>query len=539
VGGIGYSRPMYLDTYGLREAPFEGASDPRFVCVFPQPREVMAHLEHTVLTGMPGILVLTGPARVGKTLFVSQLAERLRKEGVRVGLVDAHGHLRSEAEWLHAISQALGLAPSSFTGDNESQLLALSAALIDARARGERPILVVDNAERLGDEALGLLHRLTAQQLATRSPVHVLLVGTPALRELLLHGAALPLSERVVTRFPLVALTIEESEQYIRHRLQVAGMSRMPFSRLGLRALYDYGEGMPGRLNIIARRALERGAASGEASVGERTVERAVREVLPNYFGYWVRRYRNWLIAAAVVLVLAIGALVYLGSGRSPSLPTDLVSVTPAKALEKLRAKLPEPELGKVRVWSELLGRWQVGSSDISVTGAMACNAEIFSGFDCISGHGTLDQLRRFDRPMVLEMEDEGVTHQVLLIGASDTNVRLYVGGSYVELTREAFGELWKGRFFAVFRVDPKMIAPLRRGDQGEGVTWVQTHLAKAADMPRQEVQVGTFDRATEDKVKALQESFGIAADGIVGPETLFALSSLDQDGPHLARNVP
>jgi general secretion pathway protein A len=46
------------------------------------------------------------------------------------------------------------------------------------------------------------------------------------------------------------------------------------------------------------------------------------------------------------------------------------------------------------------------------------------------------------------------------------------------------------------------------------------------------------FDGAMETRVRKLQQGFGIPADGIVGPETLFALSSLDDAGPHLARNV-
>ena len=47
-----------------------------------------------------------------------------------------------------------------------------------------------------------------------------------------------------------------------------------------------------------------------------------------------------------------------------------------------------------------------------------------------------------------------------------------------------------------------------------------------------------TFDAALEERVRKLQQSYGIKADGIIGPETLFALSALDDAGPHLARTV-
>ena len=46
------------------------------------------------------------------------------------------------------------------------------------------------------------------------------------------------------------------------------------------------------------------------------------------------------------------------------------------------------------------------------------------------------------------------------------------------------------------------------------------------------------FDADVEDRVRKLQTAYGIKADGIVGPETLFALSALDDSGPRLARTV-
>lgn len=41
-----------------------------------------------------------------------------------------------------------------------------------------------------------------------------------------------------------------------------------------------------------------------------------------------------------------------------------------------------------------------------------------------------------------------------------------------------------------------------------------------------------------ETRVRKLQTAYGITADGLIGPETLFALSALDDAGPHLARTV-
>ena len=335
-------------------------------------------------------------------------------------------------------------------------------------------------------------------------------------------------------------LTAEESERYVRHRLHVAGTARMPFSRLGLRTLRDDGKGNPRRLNALAHRALERAAERGEQSIGERALGFVAREVLPQHARYWLRRYRKPLLAVGAMLAILFvgGAATWFLSGRSPSRPKNLVTVTPEQALAKLSEALPAPDVGKVRVWGELLARWQVGSKDTSVANAINCDALIFPGFACVSGRGSLDQLRRFDRPIVLELDDAHAKQQVLLVGAGDQAVRLYLGGKYVDLTRDAFEHVWNGRFYAVFRVDVSMPGKLARGDAGDGMHWLLTRLPADAGPPGAPAPA-TFDRTVEARVRNLQQRFGIAADGVVGPETMFALSSLEAEGPHLARGVP
>jgi general secretion pathway protein A len=207
--------------------------------------------------------------------------------------------------------------------------------------------------------------------------------------------------------------------------------------------------------------------------------------------------------------------------------------------MAKLSEALPAPDVGKVRVWGELLARWQVGSKDTSVANAINCDAIIFPGFACVSGRGSLDQLRRFDRPIVLELDEAHARQQVLLVGAGDQAIRLYLGGKYVDLTRDVFEHVWNGRFYAVFRVDPVMPAKLSRGDAGDGMRWLLGRLPPDGGGTNGAPASVTFDRTVEARVRSLQQRFGIAADGVVGPETMFALSSLEAEGPHLARGVP
>ncbi len=83
------------------------------------------------------------------------------------------------------------------------------------------------------------------------------------------------------------------------------------------------------------------------------------------------------------------------------------------------------------------------------------------------------------------------------------------------------------------------MPSKLARGASGDGMAWLLSRLPPDPTASGSDGGATTFDRTVEARVLALQQRFGIAADGVVGPETMFALSSLEADGPHLARGVP
>lgn len=529
---------MYLEIYGLREPPFASAPDARFAFLSASTREVIEHLQHEVVDGSGGILLLTGDNGSGKTLLMQYLLQQLPERDVRLARV-LHSRL-TPLELLQTVCDSLRVPLDPSQRDSGRALVdALSAFLVDVYAQGQRVLLVVDEAQNLSDEALEQLRLLTNLETPAHKLIHVLLLGTPVLRERLQGEPLKALAQRIAARHALEPLSADQADAYLRHRLQVAGTDHVPFSRLALRSTYRYSHGVPRLLNLLADRSLMLGAAAGEATIGESTVQRAAREALPGHVGYWLRRYRWWWGAALTVLVLATVYALSGGSG-TPLRVASLIDPQRAVQLEadKLVRKLPPADTAKLLAWSELLARWQVGSDEASVATASRCDAVIFPGFDCVGGTGTLDQLKRFDRPLVLELVLLDGPHEVLLLGVGEHDVRLDIGPRDIDVSREALQVLWQGRFFAPFRLPVTLPASLRRGDTGKAVAWLDEHLRRLDDDQAGAYRPAVFDGAMEARVRKLQQGFGIPADGIVGPETLFALSSLDEAGPHLARNV-
>jgi len=532
---------MYLEHYGLKEPPFATAPDERYVWLSPRLKALLDRLEEEVRHGSGGIMLLTGEFGSGKTLVARLLLARLQQADIRIARIRYTGV--SADELLETVCHALRVPmESGELARGQLMIDALGAFLMDTYAQGQRVLLVIDEAQELSDAALEQLRQLTNLQTPAHKLIHVLLLAAPSLEARMQSGVLKALGQRIGFREELTRLDSHEIEPYVRHRLATAGSAIQPFSRLGLRSLYRYAGGVPRMINTIADRALRLGAELGEKQIGERLVQRAARDVLSGQVRYWIRRYRWWwrtVLTMLAVLVLAWMGRDLLVPPKAQGPKTERAAIQARSAASSLLKALPDAKAARAAAWSELLARWQVNSSDSPVTRAMACNSVIFPGFDCVAGTGTLDQLKRFDRPMILELVDTDGPRQVLLLGVGDTQVRLLVNGEARDVTRGALQVVWRGRFLAPFRVPAWMPSRLQRGDAGQAIGWVRQQLRQLDGDSSASYRPLIFDAALQERVKKLQRAYGIPDDGIIGPETLFALSSLDDRGPHLARDVP
>ncbi|MEO8671791.1 MAG: AAA family ATPase [Tahibacter sp.] len=529
---------MYLEHFGLREAPFSITPDPRYVFLSERHRDALAHLLYGIgKGGSGGFVQLTGEVGTGKTTLCRLLLEQL-PENTRVALL--LNPKVSPVELVETVCEELKLDIEGRRGSIKALVDALNAFLLDAYAEGLRVVLIVDEAQNLSVEALEQVRLLTNLETPTQKLLQIILLGQPELRTMLERQDLRQLAQRITARYHLTPLDGDEAEAYVRHRMNVAGSRKLPFSRLGLRALYQRSSGIPRLINIVADRSLMAGYARGTDVIGERLVDLAADETLPGHTRYYVRRYGRWLLLAALVAV-AIGCWWY--SLTPPAPPTPIpppVVVAPAAPdpAVLLREQLAANPDAEVMAWTQLLARWQVSSSDVSVKDAARCATQVFPGMACLRGHATLEQLLRFDRPLILELPHAGSDRLALLRGFDADKVRLDFASAHHVLPRAALAAVWNGGFVAVWRQPPEVPGTLRRGDAGPAVAWVKRQLNLLDARGDADAGPAFFDAALEERVRKLQVAYGLLADGIVGPETLFALAALAPSGPHLARNV-
>lgn len=534
--------PMYLEHFGLKEPPFAITPDPRFVFLSERHRDALAHLLYGIgQGGSGGFVLLTGEVGTGKTTLSRLLLEQL-PENTRVALV-LNPRL-SPTELLETVCEELKLDIEGRRGSVKRLVDALNAHLLEAYAGGLRVVLLVDEAQNLSSEALEQIRLLTNLETPTQKLLQIILIGQPELRALLERQELRQLSQRITARYHLTPLDAAETEEYVRHRLSVAGCQRMPFTRLALRAIYRHARGIPRLINVIADRALLAAYARGLDTVGESLVHAAAQEAL----GLRIRR--GWALALAGLALLSLTAVLAFGWRAGPqSSPEEAGTV--GAAIE--RSELPlldHHELAKrlaaldaadkFAAWRRLLARWQVRGDEVRILEAGRCPATLGPGLYCTRAVGNVARLRNIRRPVLLRLfagEREGLA---LLLGIGRSRARLELAGESFEIPLAELEPLWRGEFLAVWR-GPEFLPPsLRRGDHGPGVSWLLQTL-EGIDGMRTEDLIGPplFDAALAERVRRFQLAQGLTPDGIAGPETLLALTAALPGGPRLARRVP
>jgi general secretion pathway protein A len=522
---------MYLEFYGLAEAPFSITPDPRFVFLSERHRDALAHLLYGVgQGGSSGFIQLTGEVGTGKTTLSRLLLEQL-PENTRVALV--LNPRVSPAELLETVAEELKLEVGAARGSIKALVDLLSHYLLDAYAQGLRVVLVIDEAQNLSTEALEQVRLLTNLETPTQKLLQIILLGQPELRDKLAGPELRQLAQRITARYHLTPLDEAETDAYLRHRIAVAGGKRFPFTRLAVRRLHRAAGGVPRLLNVIAERALLAGFVADETPIGEALVAHAADEVLQRPR----RSLRRTAIAGVLALLVAAGGVAW--RERPAPVVAEPPPAPPAAPAETLREALAGiPEGAELGAWTHLLALWSVDADQVAVRDAARCPARIQPGLSCLRGGGNLAKLEAIDRPVLLALREGERPLLALLTGLDGDHVTLDLGTRSVTVPRAQLEAQWLGEYLAVWRMPLALEESVKLGQSGPAVAWIARQLSVFDKLPAPADPAPLYDAALESRVRRVQAQFGLLPDGIVGPETLLVLSSRDGAGPHLARPV-
>lgn len=288
---------MYLNHFGLTQAPFSIAPNHRVLYMSHNHREAVAHLLYA-LQEEGGFVQLTGEVGTGKTTLCRYLLANL-PDNVDVALL--LNPRINELELLEMICDELHIGYSPVPTVKELLNL-INRHLLEAYSNGRRTVVIVDEAQNLSREVLEQIRLLTNLETTRHKLMQIILIGQPELAEMLERRDLRQLAQRITGRFHLGTLSAKESREYIQYRLAAAGGREDLFTKPAMRRAHRLSGGTPRLINVICDRALLGAFSRDKRRVTRNIVKVAGSEVLGGR-----RRGRGRLgRVLAVLLLLAL-----------------------------------------------------------------------------------------------------------------------------------------------------------------------------------------------------------------------------------------
>lgn len=240
-----------LGSYGFRTLPFTREIEVKDLFSLAFLKDALSALLSVLNNRLCAAVV--GPAGTGKTVLVRQLCKELPEARYKVHYVKVTS--LSKRDMCREICRAIGAPPAgSFPGLLRAiQERFLSTADVDAL----RPVLVLDEAHDLRPEVLAMLRVLSNFDMDSRLIVSIILVGQTRLLEILSRYDLEDVTRRISHYEQLRPLTRDQSNDYIKHRCNIAGARKFPFDSDALTAIFEIARGNFRATDQLALKSLE------------------------------------------------------------------------------------------------------------------------------------------------------------------------------------------------------------------------------------------------------------------------------------------
>jgi type II secretory pathway predicted ATPase ExeA len=243
---------MYKEFFGLQTYPFGVNPDPRFLCMTPHLKEVLACLAYGIRQ-RKGFVVMTGEVGTGKTTLLKALLSDLSTASVTTAFM--FNPRLEPLDFLHFMMADFGIEVQART--KSQMLLQLNQWLLNRHRLGITAAVIIDEAQNLSLDLLEEVRLLTNLETTTEKLLQIVLSGQPELDAKLRLPETRQLRQRITLRCRTLPLTQADTHRYIAERLHIAGCDGgTVFTPEAVDAIYGYARGIPRVTNLLCEHAL-------------------------------------------------------------------------------------------------------------------------------------------------------------------------------------------------------------------------------------------------------------------------------------------
>ncbi len=264
---------MYTSFYNLKKKPFQISSDPDFMWFGEKHKEALATLKYGILDNK-GFLLLTGDVGTGKTTLINALLKSLDDDIICTSVPDPG---LEKMDFFNFISAAFGIE-GEFT--TKGKFLAhFRNFLTRTNGQGKKVLLIIDEAQLLTQEMLEEIRLLSNIEKMDAKLINIFFVGQNEFNEILNREQNRAVRQRLTLNYNIDPLTPDETAEYIKHRLKVAGTDRTIFDMSATQEVFMYSGGFPRRINVICDHSLLSGYVQEEQVISASIVAECAKEL--------------------------------------------------------------------------------------------------------------------------------------------------------------------------------------------------------------------------------------------------------------------
>ncbi len=262
---------MYKDFYGLSDKPFNIVPNPAYFYKSKKHQEALTHLEYGLMEGA-GFILLTGEIGSGKTTLIRYLLNNIELNMNAVVIFNTN---INADQLISQILDELGIISKKDKSDN---LGLLYHYLINEFSKGNRVLLIIDEAQNLAYEVLEEIRMLSNLQSDEDILLVIMLVGQPDLIKKIKSPKLAQLAQRVSVNYHLNPLPAQEVREYISFRLKKAGGKQDIFTAKAISIISTASQGIPRIINQLCDTAMVYGYGDDLKIIEAEVIEHVIRD---------------------------------------------------------------------------------------------------------------------------------------------------------------------------------------------------------------------------------------------------------------------
>ena len=248
--------PAYLDFFGMKQPPFAPLSGPSQIFHSDQYSLLMTHLAG-ITEQSDCLMVICGADGSGKTTLLNRHTTSL---GPDVSFATFDETCADGNQFYCAFLRQLGF--QDISGSLQELRRITREFLIHRGIAGDPVLVIIDNAHLVSPSVFEQLRWIAETKVEETRVLSIVLAGNSDLPRIMDSPAMRMLKFRSHIDFTIRVYTEEETEDYVRHRLRLAGgADAAKFSVEARQLIYRFTGGTPSLINMLCNEVLTEGCA--------------------------------------------------------------------------------------------------------------------------------------------------------------------------------------------------------------------------------------------------------------------------------------